>query len=810
MVIMLKQEILQNEKIICYHCGDDCPSNTIRIEDKYFCCEGCKLVYEILEENQLCKYYSIEDKPGKKQNVFFHKEKYSYLDDEDLIKQLLDFSEGDLARVSFVIPSMHCSSCIWLLENLHKINPAFVSSRVDFLNKTLTLTFNKKSITLRQVVELLASIGYEPEIKYDLIEKKKKVDVNKKLYYKIGIAGFAFGNIMLLSFPEYLAIDESSLGLKGIFGWLSIIISLPLFFYSGSDYLISAYKGLRRKIINIDVPLALGIIFLFFRSVYEIAFQVGAGYLDSLAGLLFFMNLGRLFQNKTFETLNFERDYKSFFPLAVSVKVKGIESTMPISRLKSGDKIVIRNNELIPADAVLYLGEANIDYSFVTGESLPVKKNPGEIIYAGGRQTGSAIELEVIKEVSQSYLTRLWNENKIKREEEHGVSMLANKISRYFTPAILFIALAAALYWIQYDIRTAVNVFTAVLIIACPCALALSTPFTMGNAIRILGKNKFYLKNTAVIERLNKIDTVVFDKTGTITQSGEFEISFVGNEFTDYEREIIKSLVKNSTHPLSLKIAEYLGECSSTYKISDYEEIPGEGIEALIDNKSVKAGSRSFIASKGFVNETRGDFNTKVYISIDRDNKGFFLIKNSYRAGLESLITELKKDKEIHLITGDNEGEKTNLLNYFPDESKMNFHQTPVDKLEYINRLNESSKKVLMLGDGLNDAGALANSYVGVTISESSSYFSPACDGILDASRFPQLVKYLNFAKTSNNIVVMSFIISLMYNVIGISVAVQGLLSPIFAAILMPVSSISVVLFATLSTSFLGKRRGLL
>lgn len=320
---MIKQETLQIEKTICYHCGDDCPSDSIRIEDKYFCCEGCKLVYEILEENQLCKYYSIEDKPGKKQNVFFHKEKYSYLDDEDLIKQLLDFSEGDLARVSFVIPSMHCSSCIWLLENLHKINPAFISSRVDFLNKTLTLTFNKKSITLRQVVELLASIGYEPEIKYDLIEKKKKVDVNKKLYYKIGIAGFAFGNIMLLSFPEYLAIDESSLGLKGIFGWLSIIISLPLFFYSGSDYLISAYKGLRRKIINIDVPLALGIIFLFFRSVYEIAFQVGAGYLDSLAGLLFFMNLGRLFQNKTFETLNFERDYKSFFSACSISKSKG-------------------------------------------------------------------------------------------------------------------------------------------------------------------------------------------------------------------------------------------------------------------------------------------------------------------------------------------------------------------------------------------------------------------------------------------------------------------------------------------------------
>ena len=214
--------------------------------------------------------------------------------------------------------------------------------------------------------------------------------------------------------------------------------------------------------------------------------------------------MGKLFQNKTYETLNFERNYKSYFPLSVILKRDESEVSIPISKLNVGDRIIIRNNEIIPADSVLFGGEGNIDYSFVTGESKLSSKVLGELVYAGGKQIGSAIELEVIKEVSQSYLTQLWNNETFKNRIESNFSTISNTVSKYFTVVILFIALLSFLFWLPSNFHTAINVLTAVLIVACPCALALSIPFTLGNTIRIFGKNKFYLKNVNVIEELAK------------------------------------------------------------------------------------------------------------------------------------------------------------------------------------------------------------------------------------------------------------------------------------------------------------------
>src|SRR3972149_4671997 len=269
--------------------------------------------------------------------------------------------------VTFYVPQMHCSSCIWLLENLYRINPGIIHSEVDFLKKTVTIKFNPNRISLKQNVELLTSIGYEPQINLEDVEGKKLQTTNKKLIYKIGVTGFCFGNIMLLSFPEYLNIDAADSFFIKFFGWLNLILSLPVFLYSSSGYFISAYKGLQKRILNIDVPISLGIFVLFFRSAFEVITHTGAGYFDSMTGLVFFLLLGKLFQNKTYETLNFDRNYKSYFPLSGILKTNESEVSIPISKLNVGDKIIIRNNEIIPADSVLFGGEGNIDYSFVTG-----------------------------------------------------------------------------------------------------------------------------------------------------------------------------------------------------------------------------------------------------------------------------------------------------------------------------------------------------------------------------------------------------------------------------------------------------------
>ena len=800
-------EQLTDTKLICFHCGEECPDDLIKIDDKVFCCNGCKTVYELLHGNNLCEYYSIDHNPGITRKNYI-KRNYDFLNDLDLKQKLIDFTDGNRTKITFDILQMHCSSCIWILENLHNLNPGIKSSKVNFLQKKIFVTFSENETSLREVVELLDSIGYEPQLNLEEKKEEESKSEYKKLYYKIGVAGFCFGNIMLLSFPEYLSVGIAEQEhLKRLFAYLNIILAVPVFFYSSSDYFISAWKGLKKKIVNIDVPLALGIAVLFVKSMIDIIFFNGAGYLDSLAGLVFFLLVGKLFQNKTYDTLNFERNYKSYFPISVTIRKDGNETTIPVEKLNLGERIIIRNNELIPADSILIKGTANIDYSFVTGESIPVPVHNGQMIYAGGKQIGSAVEVETIKEVSQSYLTQLWNNKAFNKEQEQesGVTSLANIISKYFTFGVLLIAAASAIVWMP-NIKTALDAFTSVLIVACPCALALSTPFTLGNIMRIFGRHKFYIKNTHVIEKLASIDTVVFDKTGTITENNSSDVNYFGDPLTDDELTSIKSIVRNSTHPLSVMILNTIPNLS-VKKVDQFEEQPGKGIFAYVNGDNYKIGSRKFASTKNIIED---DNSTKVFISINNSERGYFRFSNKYRKGLDKVIPDLEKRYELALLSGDGEGEKLNLKKYFTEDSELYFRQSPQDKLEFVEALQQKDKKVLMIGDGLNDAGALKQSDVGISISDNTNNFSPACEGILDSSSFHRLKDFITFSKTGNKIIIASFILSLIYNAIGLSFAFRGLLSPLVAAVLMPVSSISVVVFTTLATNLIAKKRGLI
>lgn len=808
------QDITTDIEIKCYHCGDPCKNKDIAIDDKYFCCSGCKLVYEILEGGNLCRYYNINEKPGvsKKNTGNVLSSRYEFLDDVQVISKLIDFTDGNITAVSFFIPQMHCSACIWLLESLNKLNPAVIHSEVNFLQKKLSVKFKQNDISFRQLVELLVSIGYEPQISLANLEQKIKYSSNRRLYYKIGIAGFCFGNIMLLSFPEYFSLEGYlDAFYRQFFGALNILLAIPVFFYSASDYFKSAYTGLRQKTINIDFPIALGLIALFSRSVYEIISQTGPGFIDSMTGLVFLLLIGKLFQAKTYDALNFERNYKSYFPVSVTVEKAGKESSVPVSQLKEGDRIIIRNNELIPADAILFNGNGHIDYSFVTGESAPASKFPGEIIYAGGKQIGSAVELEVIRTVSQSYLTQLWNKDTFVKDKESKFVSSVNVIAKYFTIAVLASAFAAALYWYPVSMEKAINAFTAVLIIACPCGLALTNPFALGNAMRILGKNKLYLKNASVVERMSRINTVVFDKTGTITSPGDSDITFSGSVLTSNEQKLVKSLVRNSLHPLSSKIYAVV-EGDELFDVIDYKEFLSKGIEGKVDGNLIKLGSLSFVESKESADSANNNnhLNTRVYFSINNVLKGYFTLSNIYRQGLEEVTSGLEKNFSLSVLSGDNEGEKQNLLRFFNNEADLKFNQSPENKHEYIESLQSKGKNVMMLGDGLNDAGALKQSDVGIAVTEDITGFSPACDGILDGSVFGRISKIIRYTVSVKRVIIASFIISFLYNIAGITFAFQGTVSPLLAAVLMPASSVSVVLFTVISTNIAAKRSKLL
>ena len=788
------------EKTICYHCGDECVTADYTLDDKPFCCHGCKSVYQVLSENKLCSYYNYNEHPGATQTG--PDKRFDYLSTPSIVSDLIDYTDENITVVTFYVPHIHCSSCLWLLEHLNKIDPAVHYCRVDFLKKQINIRFDHQKLSLQQLVELLYNIGYEPLISLQDVIKKQHTEAKDNLVQKIAVAGFCFGNVMLLSFPEYFGLSAYEQTFRHFFGWLNILFCLPVVFYSGSGYFVSAWQNLQNKVLNIDFPLALGIAVLFVRSVIEILTHTGAGFSDTLCGLVFFLLVGKFVQKKTYHHLSFERDYRSFFPVAVNVIDDESEQPVPLSQLRVNHRIVVRNNEIIPADSILLEGAAMVDFSFVTGESVPVNKTIGEIIYAGGRQTGEAIEMEVVKPVSQSYLTQLWNNEAFTNKQGTKIQTFNEKVSKYFTVVLLLVAFASLIFWLPTDLGRGFAAFTSVLIVACPCALALSTPFTMSAALGIFDRNLFYLKNTAVVEQMAAVDTIVMDKTGTIT-NGAGNIKMKA-DLTEAQTVLIYSACINSNHPLSRLICKHLGSLTRL-PITAYREISGQGITAVIDGHELKIGSAKFL----FDQTEENLVTTCVHLMVDGYYLGYFSFRHSYRDGMGK-ISALAPSYPLYLLSGDQDHERQELAGFFKGCENMHFNQSPQDKLNFIESLQKRGAKVMMIGDGLNDAGALKQSDLGIAVTDNVNNFSPGSDAILDGRSFYKLPAFLRFSKDAVGIIHLSFFISLTYNLIGLSFAVTGKLSPLIAAILMPLSTVTIISFTSIATHIAAKRRKLL
>lgn len=789
------------DKETCYHCGDTCGSDSVEYDEKQFCCVGCQTVFKILDDNNLNTFYDLENSPGvslrQKASV---SDKYAYLDQEEIVDQLIDFRLENQIHFKLYLPQIHCKSCVWLLEKLYLLYPAIQESKVDFIRKEVYLVVDSSQMSFRTIVEKLTDLGYEPLIRLSSKDKQQS-RWDKRLLIQVGITGFCFGNIMMLSFPEYLpGGEELEKTYSTLFSYISFVFAVPVLFIGAKDYLKSAWIALREKYINLDIPISIGIIALFLSSSLEVFINHKIGYFDSFGGLIFFLLLGKLFQQQTFYQFSFDRDYKSYFPIAVRRKNGDDSEQVPIENIDVGDHLIIRKGELIPADGQLLTNKLEIDYSFVTGEAKSVLINVSDKVYAGGKSLSDIAELRVTKKPKNSYLTSLWNkiENKKIVKADSSLDKLSNKVSKYFTIVILCLAIGTLSYWALYDVSKAIYAFTSVLIVACPCALALSIPFTYGNAMRILGKRGVFLKSAEVIEKLNKVKHVVFDKTGTLTDQESYSVKYLGETLTYEEMRGVLSLANLSRHPLSqILVKEFSGSFESD-DITSFEEIEGKGLEAFINSKKYKVGSAEFVGSE----VSQG---TSVFVSIDGKIKGVFVFEFELRKGVRAMITSLGRGLGLSVLSGDNNTSEKDLRDVFGDKAKLNFNQSPHDKLEYIEQLEED-KASLMIGDGLNDSGALRMATVGVSVTTDVTNFTPASDVIIFSDQVQYLDKILNLSSKTVFVVYVNFLISFAYNFVGLVFAITGQLSPIIAAVLMPVSSITVVIVSILATNFIYKK----
>ena len=771
-------------------------------------------MYELLDANNLCTYYRLGEQPGLKVQDVELPGRFDYLDSETVQAQLLSFRSAEWARLTLHVPQMHCTSCIWLLENLPRLNPGIVEARVQFLRKEITISYRLADTSLKAVVQLLASVGYEPQITLAELGAQPH-RAGRLLYYQLGLAAFAFGNVMLLALPEYFSFVEDLQAEFGrFFGYLSLALAVPVLLFSARAFFRSAWQSLRQRHINLDFPISLGLLSLFGVSMFEVLTGSGPGYFDSFTGLVFFLLIGKWVQQHTYDALRFDRDFTSYFPVAVTRLTPEGEQSISVKELKKGHRIRVRHQEVIPADAVLLRGAGQIDYSFVSGESAPVARASGELVYAGGRQLGEAVELEVVREVSQGYLTQLWNNPAFTKEETHAtLESYANRVGRYFVAVTLLLAVGTLVYWGPRDTVTMWRAFTSVLIIACPCALSLATPFALGAALRVLGRHKFYLKNSAVIETLARADTIVFDKTGTLTDTAQAEVQYHGRSLLPLEKQLIATAAAQSTHPLSQRLARELG--GAPLVLLSCEETPGQGIYAVSEaGGTVRLGKCSVDSESPRMNDDpstnpQSSRYTHVYVALNDEPAGYFTFHNVYRPALPAVLTQLARRYRLAVLSGDTDAEQPRLQALFGEDAALHFRQSPADKLAYIAAERAQGHTVVMVGDGLNDAGALRAADAGIALTDTLTNFSPACDAILDADEFGRLATFLSFSRACLRVVLATFALSFCYNGFGLALAVQGRFTPIVSAILMPISSISVMVVATLLVRFAARRHHL-
>ena len=836
----------------CFHCGERCDAASVIDGDQVFCCLGCRTIFGLLMENGLGAFYEMASTPGVRAGNAIDRKQWAYLDDPAVEVRLLDYADARRARTTLSVPAIHCVACVWLLENLPRLCPGVVESRVNFGRREVRLLFDRARVRLSEIVGRLESLGYEPTLMLDALDRKEGGGTRRlqqRQWLQVGVAGFGFGNVMLLALPGYMGLDQSSGPWFGVLaGWLSLFLAFPVLVYSAADFWKSAWTAARRRVLTLELPIALGLAAIYAQSVYDVASKRGPGYCDSLTGLIFFLLCGRLFHRLTFDRMTFDRDYKGFFPLGVTRRTRATDGTasfenwkdetISISKLAVGDRLLIRHGELVPADARLVEGNGLIDYSFVTGESEPVPRQAGEHLFAGGRQMGGAIEVESVKPVSESYLTSLWdNEAFRKSKSATPADSQINRYSRRFTVAVVMIAIGAAVFWLFKDPRVAMKAFTSVLIVACPCALALAAPLTLGTAQRWLARRRVFLRNAEVIERMAVVDTIVLDKTGTLTIPAAGFASWRGEPLTEPERRWIGSMTKHSTHPLATRIGTQMGNAVMSESVSAFCETPGRGIEGDVAGRKIWIGSEEWLSSRGVALTTIGatqgsDHSTQstgtaphelrakkqpechssggngsvVHVAIDGRYRGGFVLETVLRPEVETLIRRLRQDWETILLSGDEARETERFARVFGGTARLKFKQSPLDKLAVIQELQAAGHRVMMVGDGLNDAGALKQADVGVAVVDPVGTFSPASDVILDAGQLRRLVEVLMFCRRAARVVRAGFVVSGLYNVMGISIAAAGWLSPVVCAILMPLSSVSVVLFSIGATRWVAWR----
>ena len=786
-----------SNRVVCNHCNLEFDESVmIREGTNFFCCNGCQSVFNLLSDEGLDSFYDKTSNtkltpPTRKY------EDSSNFDTESFKDAFIKVNSDGFSDVSLIIEGIHCSACVWLNEKaLHRMD-GVIEANINFTNNKATIIWADDVVKLSAIIDMVRSIGYNA-FAYDASIQEVHANKERKSYYlKMAVAIFASMNIMWIAVAQYAGYFSGiTQDIKTILNIAEGILATPVLFYSGWVFFRGAYYGLKTKVVNMDLLVATGALLTYIYSIYITVTEHGEAYFDSVSMIITFVLIGKflevLSKKNAADTLDIIGKH---IPSEVKLVIDGAIVACKLDNVKVGDRVVIASGEKILLDGEIVKGEGSFDESNLTGESNPIYKQEGDSIISGTTSIDADVHFIASKDFKHSTLSNLVTLLESAINKKPKIQQIANRLSEHFSSAILALSFSTFFVWwifgSSFEISFMIGI--SVIVIACPCALALATPVATLVGLSLGATKGILFKEAAQLETMAKVDTLVLDKTGTITV-GKPEVVKV-HIYSEFDKVLLHSLTKSSKHPVASGISKYLKEENKNIQeiiFDEFIQIPASGIKAKYNDIDVLGGNIKLLEQNDISVEFSTD-NTVFYYVVNNKLVAIYELSDKIKDGALKLVKELKsRNIRTIMLTGDNEYIAKKVAKQVGIETFL-YEQTPESKSEYIDSLHKQKRTVVMVGDGVNDILALSSADIGIVMGSGSDIAVEIGDVVLLNDSLKSLQDAFKISRTTYGLIKQNLFISLAYNAITIPLAMAGYVIPLVAAISMSVSSLLVV-----------------
>jgi Cu2+-exporting ATPase len=783
----------QSVSTSCYHCGLPCVGDnkycaTILDKARPMCCPGCKAVAEAIVANGLEDYYRFRSEPGVTApiDILTGLEGLTIFDDKQLQEEFV-YHQGTTSQIQLTIEGISCAACGWLIEKRLASLPGIQKVAVNVASHRAIISWQTELTKLSTILAEVRKIGYQAQ-PFEASQHEVSLQKEHKNYLKrLGVTGLITMQVMMLALGLYFGVfgnlDEPT---KNFFHWVSLLLTTPIVIYSASVFYGSALKALLARSVNMDVPISIAIIAIYLASTWATLQQQGPVYFESVCMFIFLLLVSRyLEQNARRKAAQISANMLGYMPLAATL-IEGTEHSQCLAKkLQVGQRVLVKAGETIPIDGIIMQGHGQVDEAMLSGEFEPIDKGPQDTVYAGTVNHSGTFELAVKSTLKHALVNQIVRLQEMAMASKPRIALQADLLSRYFVAVVLAISALTYAYWYFVDDANALWITVAVLVATCPCALALATPSALSCAMATLNKNGILLKRADTLEKLNQIDTLVLDKTGTLTQ-GKFAISAFCNLSSLNNNDVLQlaaSLEAYSEHPIAKAFVTAL-PLKTVTKVSVE---PGRGIRGYIDGRLCEIGSPEFMTLA--VDDKIKDH--RVFLQHDGKLLAAFQLSDELKEDAADFI-KLFKHMKLILLSGDSPQNVMSIANKLHIENYFS-RQTPEKKLLKIRELQRNGHSILMLGDGINDGPVLAQADVSIAVGNASDLARNAADIILMQHKLTDIEHLFAMALLTRRTIRQNIAWALAYNISVLPLAIIGYLSPWMAVIGMSLSSIVVV-----------------